>query len=188
MKKIIISLFLSTYLSAFNFSFFDNTPKCNDEAALEALEELIRENAPEVIFKYGVIKAFQDEVENTIIKVREFKDYDYSYNGNFAESYAANAYKPVIDLLNQIIKYVNTNVKMDFSSFVTLKNEDDRARYCNANLKFVYPTMPNELSSKITDGKIKGIVVNGGENETTIKYKTYYTDDKEQVYVELIDY
>ncbi|MBZ7978928.1 hypothetical protein AVBRAN12654_09055 [Campylobacter sp. RM12654] len=120
--------------------------------------------------------------------MREFKDYDYSYNGNFAESYAANAYKPVIDLLNQIIKYVSSNVKMDFSSFVTLKNEDDRARYCNADLKFVYPTMPNKLSSKITDGKIKGIVVNGGENETTIKYKTYYTDDKEQVYVELIDY
>lgn len=42
MKKIIISLFLSTYLSAFNFSFFDNKPKCNDELVLEVLEELIR--------------------------------------------------------------------------------------------------------------------------------------------------
>ncbi|MCW1604057.1 hypothetical protein OLR54_02080 [Campylobacter jejuni] len=55
-------------------------------------------------------------------------------------------------------------------------------------LKFTYPQMPNEMREKYSRGTLKGVLFDGGECETQISYSARFSDDKKQVFVELLDY
>ncbi|HEG3306193.1 TPA: hypothetical protein SCZ64_001902 [Campylobacter jejuni] len=48
--------------------------------------------------------------------------------------------------------------------------------------------MPNEMREKYSRGALKGVLFDEGEYETQISYSARFSDDKKQVFVELLDY
>ena len=94
------------------------------------------------------------------------------------------AFKPLFDLKD----YANEVVYTSFESFITEDSKDKKTSFCMASLKFTYPQMPNEMREKYSRGALKGVLFDGGEYETQISYSTRFSDDKKQVFVELLDY
>lgn len=55
-------------------------------------------------------------------------------------------------------------------------------------MKLTYPQMPDDMRENYTRGTLKGIIFDGGEHEVQISYSAQFSDDKKQVFVELLDY
>lgn len=48
--------------------------------------------------------------------------------------------------------------------------------------------MPNDMREQYSRGALRGVLFDGGEYETQISYSIRFSDDKKQVFVELLDY
>lgn len=48
--------------------------------------------------------------------------------------------------------------------------------------------MPDDMRKNYARGALKGIIFDGGEYETQISYSAQFSDDKKQVFVELLDH
>lgn len=55
-------------------------------------------------------------------------------------------------------------------------------------MKLTYPQMPDDMRENYARGTLKGIIFDGGGHEVQISYSAQFSDDKKQVFVELLDY
>lgn len=164
MKNVIISI-----VSIFLFSAcYDTTPKCDDKAALEIVEDLVKE-----------------EFENI---------YAESLNLTKVELYGANSNKLLQKykeyLKNVKIEFANFRTQEENSKY--------KYKHCQVDIKANFPNTPDELKApsnlvrNLLGRELKDkykIIVNGnGVEELSLYYRVQLSDDNQYVNVELLDY
>ncbi|EKS4401642.1 hypothetical protein QB668_001130 [Campylobacter jejuni] len=177
MKNILLSLmFVFLFTGCFN-----NKPKCDDEDVKLALKSIL-DNDEWVYVEYGL-----NEQSLRALRINsngmDIRDLEAALSTDTLGVLRAH-FKPLLDLKD----YANEVVYTSFESFITKDSKDKKTSFCMGQLKFTYPQMPNEMREKYSRGTLKGVLFDGGEYETQISYSARFSDDKKQVFVELLDY
>ncbi|MGE87988.1 hypothetical protein EEI64_05185 [Campylobacter jejuni] len=177
MKNILLSLMLVfLFVGCFN-----NKPKCDDEDVKLTLKSILDDDEW-VYVEYGL-----NEQSLRALRINsngmDMRDLEAALSTDTLGVLRAH-FKPLLDLKDCANEVVYTS----FESFITKDSKDKKTSFCMASLKFTYPQMPNEMREKYSRGALKGILFDGGEYETQISYSARFSDDKKQVFVELLDY
>ncbi|MBZ7954390.1 hypothetical protein H2278_06010 [Campylobacter sp. W0018] len=179
MKKVFLSL-LSALLF---FGCFDTKPKCDDEDVKLTLKSILDDDEW-VYVEYGLneqsLKTLRMISASKGMDIRDIEALLLSDTIGILRAH----FKPLLDLKD----YANEVVYTSFGSFITQDSNDKKTTFCKASLKLTYPQMPNDMRKKYEKGSLRGVLFDGGEYETQISYSAQFSDDKKQVFVELLDY
>ncbi|TKX32672.1 hypothetical protein [Campylobacter aviculae] len=176
MKKVLLSLLLALLF----LGCFDTKPKCDDEDVKLTLKSILDDDEW-VYVEYGLneqsLKALRMASDMDIRDVEAALSTDKL---GLLKAY----FKPFLDLKD----YANEVAYTSFSSFITQDSNDKKTTFCKASLKLTYPQMPDDMRKNYEKGSLRGVLFDGGEYETQISYSAQFSDDKKQVFVELLDY
>ncbi|TKX34519.1 hypothetical protein [Campylobacter taeniopygiae] len=176
MKKVLLSLLLALLF----LGCFDTKSKCNDENVKLALKNILYDNG------WVYVECGLNEQSLKILKlalgvnIRDIEAFVAADTTGVLRAYS----KWLFDLKD----YANEVVYTSFGSFITQDSNDKKTTFCKASLKLTYPQMPNDMRKKYDKGILKGILFDGGEYEAQISYNVQFSDDKKQVFVEILDY
>ncbi|EHK5076155.1 hypothetical protein I3H33_000732 [Campylobacter upsaliensis] len=177
MKNILLSLMMALLFAGC----FDAKPKCDDEDVQLTLKSILDDDEW-VYVEYGLseqsLKALR--LSTNGMDIRDFEALLSTDTLGVLRSHL----KPMFDLKD----YANEVVYTSFSSFITQDSNNKKTSFCRASLKLTYPQMSDDMRKNYARGALKGIIFDGGEYETQISYSAQFSDDKKQVFVELLDH
>ncbi|MBS4236210.1 hypothetical protein CVU5213_07290 [Campylobacter vulpis] len=177
MKNILLSLMMPLlFVGCFNAK-----PKCDDENVQLTLKSILDDDEW-IYVEYGLseqsLKALRLSTNGM-----DIRDFEVILSTDTLGVLRAHL-KPMFDLKD----YANEVVYTSFSGFTTQDNNNKKTSFCRASLKLTYPQMPDNMRKNYARGALKGIIFDGGEYETQISYSAQFSDDKKQVFVELLDH
>ncbi|HEB7537062.1 TPA: hypothetical protein RZH73_000315 [Campylobacter coli] len=175
------NIFLSLMLVLLFTGCFNNKPKCDDEDVKLTLKSILDDDEW-VYVEYGLNEQSLRALRLSLNGM-DIGDLEAALSTDTLGVLRAHL-KPLLDLKD----YANEVVYTSFESFITQDNSDKKTSFCTASLKFTYPQMPNDMREQYSRGALRGVLFDGGEYETQISYSTRFSDDKKQVFVELLDY
>lgn len=153
-------------------------PKCNDVDVTLTLKSILDDD------KWAYVEYGLDE--------QSLKTLRLVYNGldlrDLEAIGALGIYKYYLSSELELRDYANEVVDVAFDDFITQDSNDRKTSFCKASLKLTYPQMPDDMRKNYAQGSLKGVLFDGGVYETQISYAAQFTDDKKQVYVEILDY
>ncbi|EAK1249744.1 MULTISPECIES: hypothetical protein [Campylobacter] len=176
MKNILLSFIMVLLFTGC----FNNKPKCDDEVVQLTLKSILDDEW--VYIEYGLseqsLKALKISLNG--MDIRDLEAISSTDTIGILRAHL----KPIFDLKD----YANEVGYTSFSSFITQDSNDKKTSFCRASLKLTYPQMPDDMRENYARGTLKGIIFDGGEHEVQISYSAQFSDDKKQVFVELLNY
>lgn len=179
MKKYILS-----FLMGFVFlGCFEMKPKCNDVDVTLTLKSILDDD------KWAYVEYGLDEQSlKTLRLIFDYNGIDLRDLEAIVNTDSLGLYKYYLSELFELKDYANEVVDVAFDDFITQDSSDRKTSFCKASLKLTYPQMPDDMRKNYAQGSLKGVLFDGGVYETQISYAAQFTDDKKQVYVEILDY
>lgn len=183
MKKYLLS-----FLMGFIFlGCFEMKPKCNDIDVTLTLKSILDDD------KWAYVEYGLDE-QTLNADLRDLEVRDILETRDILEIYkyylssVLGLKKNYLGFLFELRDYANEVVDVAFDDFITQNSNDRKTSFCKASLKLTYPQMPDDMRKNYAQDFFKGVLFDGGVYETQISYTAQFTDDKKQVYVEILDY
>lgn len=177
MKNVLLSVMMVLLFTGC----FNNKPRCDDEVVQLTLKNILDDDGW-VYVEYGLSEQSLKALKISLNGM-DIRDLEAILSTDTIGILRVHL-KPIFDLKD----YANEVGYTSFSSFITQDSDDKKTSFCRASLKLTYPQMPDDMRKNYARGTLKGIIFDGGEHEVQISYSTQFSDDKKQVFVELLDY